>query len=251
MTDILRDLEGVEKLTPRERECLMLVNQHLSSKEIGRRLGLSKYTVDDHLAEASRRLGVATRRAAAQKLAAHEALLNERRTLPDTPPNASGPYALGMAQTPVLPPDGQATGGTRDVGSNGREHGANSATAVAHAGLDLGSAGAAADPSGRQSGAARNGAVAGFGHAQAVDLPAPGARASGGAVPGLLHRGRGDLLAAWRGTGGPELGLGHRLGRVLTVALMGGAAFAGVIGVTYGAMVLLQHLKDTWFALLR
>src|SRR3569833_3322346 len=73
MTDILRDLEGVEKLTPRERECLLLVNQHLSSKEIGRRLGLSKYTVDDHLAAASRRLGVATRRAAAQKLAAHEA----------------------------------------------------------------------------------------------------------------------------------------------------------------------------------
>ena len=72
--DLLRDFEGVEKLTPRERECLFLVNQHLSSQEIGRRLGLSKYTVDDHLAEASRRLGVATRRAAAEKLLAYSAL---------------------------------------------------------------------------------------------------------------------------------------------------------------------------------
>jgi hypothetical protein len=35
------------------------------------------------------------------------------------------------------------------------------------------------------------------------------------------------------------------------VALLGGAAFAGVMLVTYGALILLQTLKDTWFALLR
>ena len=54
-------VNGMDRLTERERACLRLVDEHLSSKEIARRLGLSKHTVDWHLDKARRRLGVADR----------------------------------------------------------------------------------------------------------------------------------------------------------------------------------------------
>ena len=44
--------DGLARLTARERECLRLVDDHLSSKEIARRLGLSKHTIDAHLDKA-------------------------------------------------------------------------------------------------------------------------------------------------------------------------------------------------------
>jgi biotin operon repressor len=50
-------LSGLDRLTERERECLRLVDRHMSSKEIARELGLSKHTVDWHLDKARRRLG--------------------------------------------------------------------------------------------------------------------------------------------------------------------------------------------------
>lgn len=48
-------------LTPRQRECLAWVRQGKSSTDIGDLLGLSAPTVDGHIAEACRRLGVRTR----------------------------------------------------------------------------------------------------------------------------------------------------------------------------------------------
>ncbi|MCF8505786.1 MAG: helix-turn-helix transcriptional regulator [Caulobacter sp.] len=59
---------AIGRLTPRERECLRLVAEHLHSKEIARRLRISQHTVDGHLNEARRRLGVASRRDAARLL---------------------------------------------------------------------------------------------------------------------------------------------------------------------------------------
>ena len=63
-----QDPIAIERLTPRERECLRLVAEHLHSKEIARRLSISQHTVDGHLNEARRRLGVASRRDAARLL---------------------------------------------------------------------------------------------------------------------------------------------------------------------------------------
>lgn len=56
----------LDVLTPQERECLRLVARHLSSKEIARELGISKASVDTYLNRARVKLGVASRRAAAQ-----------------------------------------------------------------------------------------------------------------------------------------------------------------------------------------
>src|ERR1700722_1934088 len=62
--DITDDLIGL--LTPRERECLRLVDQHLSSKQIARELGMSKTSVDTYCDRARRKLGVEDRYAAAR-----------------------------------------------------------------------------------------------------------------------------------------------------------------------------------------
>lgn len=48
-------------LTPRQSECLALVREGLSSPEIGRRLGLSPHTVNEHVKDACARLGVRSR----------------------------------------------------------------------------------------------------------------------------------------------------------------------------------------------
>ena len=63
--------DPVELLTPRERECLRLVDRHLSSKQIARELGMSKTSVDTYCDRARRKLGVDDRYAAARRLADH------------------------------------------------------------------------------------------------------------------------------------------------------------------------------------
>lgn len=58
-----------------KRECLRLSFQHFSSKEISRRLGISKDTVDQRIDRARKILGVGTRIEAARILVAYEATL--------------------------------------------------------------------------------------------------------------------------------------------------------------------------------
>jgi DNA-binding CsgD family transcriptional regulator len=62
----------VERLTPRERECLRLVDRHLSSKQIARELGMSKTSVDTYCDRARRKLGAGDRYEAARRLADHD-----------------------------------------------------------------------------------------------------------------------------------------------------------------------------------
>lgn len=54
-------LGGVPRLTPRQREVLVLIASGLSTAETAKRLGLSGETVRNHLRGASRELGVHTR----------------------------------------------------------------------------------------------------------------------------------------------------------------------------------------------
>lgn len=64
--------EAINKLTARQRDCLRLVLQHMQSKEIGRELGISPMTVDNHFRSAIQTLGVANRLEAARLLEAYE-----------------------------------------------------------------------------------------------------------------------------------------------------------------------------------
>ena len=92
----------VERLTPRERECLRLVSLHLSSKEIARQLAISQHTVDGHLDEARRKLGAPTRRDAVRILVQSE----EGRS---PPPNSGGEKQRSSSDLP--PPSGGETPG--------------------------------------------------------------------------------------------------------------------------------------------
>ncbi|KKC25969.1 helix-turn-helix domain-containing protein [Sphingomonas sp. SRS2] len=64
--------EAITKLTARQRDCLRLVLHHMQSKEIGRQLGISPMTVDNHFRSAIQTLGVANRLEAARLLEAYE-----------------------------------------------------------------------------------------------------------------------------------------------------------------------------------
>lgn len=64
--------ESISKLTARQRDCLRMVLLHKQSKEIGRDLGISPMTVDNHFRSAIQTLGVSTRLEAALLLDAWE-----------------------------------------------------------------------------------------------------------------------------------------------------------------------------------
>jgi DNA-binding CsgD family transcriptional regulator len=59
-------------LTEKQKDCLRLVSHNYSSKEIGRKLGVSPFAVDQRLRIAARNLGVDSRFEAARLLAANE-----------------------------------------------------------------------------------------------------------------------------------------------------------------------------------
>ncbi len=62
--------DRLARLTAGQRECLLLVHQHLSSKEIALRLRISSHTVDQRIRQALQILGVERRGEAARMIAA-------------------------------------------------------------------------------------------------------------------------------------------------------------------------------------
>ena len=63
--------ERVARLSQGQLDCLLLVDQHLSSKEIAGELGISSHTVDQRIRQALQILGVARRAQAARIVARH------------------------------------------------------------------------------------------------------------------------------------------------------------------------------------
>ena len=63
--------ERVARLTPGQLDCLRLVNEHLSSKEIAAELNISPHTVDQRIRGALQTLGVERRTQAARIVAQH------------------------------------------------------------------------------------------------------------------------------------------------------------------------------------
>ncbi|MDE1467381.1 GIN domain-containing protein [Aurantiacibacter sp. D1-12] len=77
----------LEKLTPRQKEVLRLLQAGFDTKSIARELDISVHTVTEHLREARRHLGVSNSREAARILNHAEA----------GPPNSMGPSSIGVA----------------------------------------------------------------------------------------------------------------------------------------------------------
>jgi DNA-binding CsgD family transcriptional regulator len=106
----VRDLK-LSLLTPQERECLRLVAQQRSSKEIATALGISKASVDTYCNRARAKLGVASRRDAAQLVLTRET--SEPAAEPATaPPDATARSERTMAIA-LLPPISSLGTGTR------------------------------------------------------------------------------------------------------------------------------------------
>jgi DNA-binding CsgD family transcriptional regulator len=78
----------VSRLTSGQKICLGMVAEHLSSKEIAQRLGISSHTVDQRIRQALRTLGATHRKDAALLLARHEAA--RRRWLAPWARNSTG-----------------------------------------------------------------------------------------------------------------------------------------------------------------
>jgi DNA-binding CsgD family transcriptional regulator len=78
----------VARLSPGQLDCLRLVDQHLSSKEIAAELNISPHTVDQRIRGALQILGVERRTQAARLVARH-----------------SGPYQRLIHQSPYIEPD--------------------------------------------------------------------------------------------------------------------------------------------------
>lgn len=104
--------DKINKLTDRQRECLELVASGFTSKEIGRKLGISHSTVDNHILIATQTLGVADRREAGRLVAnAGQQLPRQARALPEAENSAILREREGLDQTAtgnvrLLPPVG-------------------------------------------------------------------------------------------------------------------------------------------------
>ena len=81
--------ERIARLSEGQRDCLLLVDQHMSSKEIAVRLGISPHTVDQRIRQALQILGVERRGEAA-------------RIIAGSPATATSPYQRLIHQSPYI-----------------------------------------------------------------------------------------------------------------------------------------------------
>jgi DNA-binding CsgD family transcriptional regulator len=98
--------EAINKLTTRQRDCLRLVLHHKQSKEIGRELGISPMTVDNHFRSAIQTLGVSSRLEAALLLDSYEREGTSQRLTSQPEPVVSPSETLIMSR-PASVGDGQ------------------------------------------------------------------------------------------------------------------------------------------------
>lgn len=72
------------KLTQRERECLLWTGEGRTAEEVGALLGLSVFTVNRHLSNATRKLGCANKHHAAYQAMVTGSIFRAPRLLPET-----------------------------------------------------------------------------------------------------------------------------------------------------------------------
>lgn len=213
----------VASLTAAERECLRLVYQHMTSKDIARKLDVSPHTVDMRLRNAIRKLEVQSRIEAARALVADEGL----------PPAIEGAAPVSGYQpliyqasqiedaadsTIVGAPASTGSGATANRSSDPNPLNNGSLARTSHQSLTRPDAG----PSGGS--LAQPGALAGnvaSGSTLATDWPGIAAPDPGiGARPFLTTRPWGQRN---------DLAIGHRLGWMMFIALASALTFGGVL----------------------
>ncbi|NJM50852.1 MAG: helix-turn-helix transcriptional regulator [Sphingomonadales bacterium] len=90
------------KLTDGQKECLRLVDQLLTSKEIARQLDISPFTVDQRLDAARRKLNAGTRKEAARIFAALDKMPLSERLVYEAPPVEHPAYPVNLNRSNKL-----------------------------------------------------------------------------------------------------------------------------------------------------
>ena len=92
--------QRVRRLSAGQLDCLLLVDQHMSSKEIAAQLGISSHTVDQRVRQALQILGVERRAQAARIVARHrgpyQRLIHQSPHIAATPTHAHPDPAIGI-----------------------------------------------------------------------------------------------------------------------------------------------------------
>jgi len=210
----------VKLLTDGERDCLRLVYQHMTSKDIARQLGVSHHAVDMRLRQAIRKLEVVSRIDAARALIAEEGISAAESTTVD--------YQSLIYQAPELEenaatvtfgsPASNEVGAAFQRSSDPNQLEPGSLARTLHqppTRLETGpSGGSLAKPDALVGNAA-------FGSTLATDWPGIAAPDPGiGARPFLTTR-------PWGARN--DLAIGHRLGWMLFIAFASAMTFGGVL----------------------
>jgi DNA-binding CsgD family transcriptional regulator len=234
-------MNPIDLLTQRERDCLRLVDQHLSSKQIARELGMSKTSVDTYCDRARRKLGVDDRFKAAK-------LLRDGEVNPVL--IASGQDAIRTDTPPQRWPDEPATDGASDGSAtefreqSGDRQGASPSSGDrrlrgemagpgeaggASSRLLMDAARAAARRSLGDSGAGGHGEAPGFRDAETGALQAARDGDAGNPLPDLGSPRR-ELQGRVRGwSRRNELSPLVRLGAIVGIAIVTALAFGGML----------------------
>ncbi len=96
------DSGAIQRLTDRQKDCLRLVAQGYTSKEIGRVLDLSPSTIDNHILTAVQSMSASSRGEAARSLTGHETrqkLPRESQALAEQPHSG---LLMAAADAPTL-----------------------------------------------------------------------------------------------------------------------------------------------------
>ncbi len=94
------DVGDIQRLTERQKDCLRLVAQGYTSKEIGRALDLSPSTIDNHILTAVQAVNASSRGEAARFLASTET----RQKMPRESVALAEPQFSGLLSVPAEAP---------------------------------------------------------------------------------------------------------------------------------------------------
>ena len=210
----------VKLLTEGERECLRLVYQHMTSKDIARQLGVSHHAVDMRLRQAIRKLEVVSRIDAARVLIADEGIYPTESMATDYQPLIYQAPELEENVAPVTfgSPTSNGAGAASQRSSDPNQLEPGSLARTLHPPLTRPDAGPSGGTLAQPDALAGNAAL---GSTLATDWPGIAAPDPGiGARPFLTTR-------PWGARN--DLAIGHRLCWMLFIAFASAMTFGGVL----------------------
>lgn len=230
----------VTLLTEAERECLRLVYQHMTSKDIARQIGVSPHTVDMRLRQAIRKLEVTNRIEAARALVHTEILLGVAQPVAD---NSNGDaYQELIYQASEIADDAKSAtigapasqepgaASNRSSDPNQLEHGSLARTLhPALDRLDVGPSGGSLAQPGASAGKIASATLATDWPGIAAPDPGIGARPL---HPTAFHETR-----PWGQKN--DLGIGHRLGWIMAISMASALSFGGILAALAALKALL------------